>query len=97
METMKLHTKFPGIKYSFLNYVAFTVKNYVCFGNATKVRMLSLQEPRKRSNVTRPFSLLEGGVWGQDYPVGGYQSQNMTWQYKRVRKIYYHDNIVRSY
>ena len=28
-----------------------------------KTGMLSLQEPRKRSTVTRPFSSFEGGVW----------------------------------
>ena len=24
-------------------------------------------QPRNRSTVTRPFSSLEGGVWGRDY------------------------------
>ena len=31
-----------------------------------KTGMLSLQEPRKRSTVTRPFSSFEGGVWRKD-------------------------------
>ena len=26
-------------------------------------------QPRNRSSVTRPFSSLEGGVWGRDYKV----------------------------
>ena len=29
--------------------------------------MLSLQEPRKRSTVTRHFLSFEGRVWGWDY------------------------------
>ena len=32
-----------------------------------------LAQPRSRSNVTRPFTLLaEGGVWGRDYTTGGW-------------------------
>ena len=49
----------------------------------SKTTIADSAQPRKRSIVTRPFSLWEGGVWGRDYFVG-----DLAWQGPRfVRKM----------